>query len=64
LIYKKETNLKKNFEFKILELLWKIIYQVDILNMNESNLLKRSSGLFYAYRKENRDTKNQLLKIK
>jgi len=34
------------------------------LNMNESTLMKRSSGLFYVYRKENRDIKHQLLKIK
>jgi len=32
--------------------------------MNESTLMKRSSGLFYVYRKENRDIKHQLLKIK
>ena len=32
--------------------------------MNESNLMKRSSELFYVYRKENRDIKHQLLKIK
>lgn len=32
--------------------------------MDESNLMKRSSGLFYVYRKENRDIKHQLLTIK
>jgi len=32
--------------------------------MTESNLMKRSSGLFYVYRKENRDVKHPLLKIK
>ena len=32
--------------------------------MNESNSMNRSSGLFYVYRKENRDIKHQLLKIK
>ena len=55
---------EKNFRFKILEVLWKIIYSVGILNMNESALIKRSSELFYAYRKENRDIKHQLLKMK
>jgi len=55
---------EKNFRFKILEVLWKIIYSFGILNMNESTLMKRSSGLFYVYRKENRDIKHQLLKIK
>ena len=52
------------FRFKILEVLWKIIYLVGILNTNESALIKRSSGLFYVYKKENRDIKHQLLKIK
>jgi len=32
--------------------------------MNESTLMKRSSGLFCVYRKENKDIKHQLLKIK
>jgi len=32
--------------------------------MDESTLMKRSSGLFYVHRKENRDIKHQLLKIK
>jgi len=32
--------------------------------MNGSNLMKRSSGLFYIYIKENRDIKHQLSKIK
>jgi len=32
--------------------------------MNESTLMKRSSVLFYVYRKEIRDIKHQLLKIK
>ena len=55
---------EKNFKFKILEILWKIIYLVGILNMDESTLMKRSSGLFYVYKKENGDIKHQLLKIK
>jgi len=44
--------------------LWKIIYLVGILDVNESTLMRRSSELFYVYRKENRDIKHQLLKIK
>jgi len=32
------------------------------LNINESTLIKRPSGLFYVYRKKNRDIKHQLLK--
>ena len=32
--------------------------------MDESILMKGSSGLFYVYRKENSDIKHQLLKIK
>ena len=61
---KEIKNSEKKFRFKILEVLWKIIYSVGILNINESTLMKRSNGLFYLYRKENRDIKHQLLKIK
>jgi len=32
--------------------------------MNKSTLMKRSSKLYYVYKKENRDIKHQLLKIK
>ena len=60
----KDKKSRKNFRFKILEVLWKIIYSVGILNMNESTLMKRFNGFFYVYRKENRDIKHQLLKIK
>ena len=38
--------------------------QPGILNMDEFTLMKRSSGLFYVYRKENRNIKHQLLTIK
>ena len=49
---KEIKNSEKNFRFKILEVLWKIIYLVGILNMDESTLIKRSSGLFCVYKKK------------
>ena len=45
---KEVKNSEKKFRFKILEVLWKIIYSVGILHMDESKLMKRSSELFYV----------------
>ena len=56
-IYKRDKNLEKNFRFNILEVLWKIMYSNDILDMYESNLMRRLGKLFYVRDNETEDIK-------
>ena len=53
---------EKNFRIKILEILWKIIYSDGILDMYESSLMRRLSGLLYVTDKENGEIKKTILK--
>ena len=56
--------IKKNsmeFRFKIVEILWKIIYSDNISDNYESNLIRRICGLLYISDKDSGDIK---LKVK
>ena len=45
------------FRFKIIEILWKIIYSDDIADNYESNLIRRICGLIYVSDKESGEIK-------
>ena len=49
------------FRFKIIEILWKIIYSDDVADNYESNLIRRICGLLYISDKDSGDIK---LKVK
>ena len=49
---KEIKNSEKNFRFKILEVLWKIIYSDGVSDMYESTLMRRLSGLLYVSDRE------------
>ena len=55
---------EKNFRLKILEILWKIIYSDGILDMYESTLMRRLSGLLYVSDKETGDIKQSIINNK
>ena len=55
---------EKNFRLKILEILWKIIYSDGILDMYESTLMRRLSGLLYVSDKETGDIKQTIINNK
>ena len=55
---------EKNFRFKILEVLWKIIYSDGIVDMYESTLMRRLSGLLYVSDKEAGDIKKSIMNNK
>ena len=57
---KEIKNYDKNFKFKILEVLWKIIYSDDISDMYESNLMRRLGGLLYVSDRENGEIKQMV----
>ena len=59
---KEIKKLEKNFRLKILEVLWKIIYSDGVLDMYESNLMRRLSGLLYVSDKEAGDIKQLVIK--
>ena len=48
--------------FKILEILWKIIYSDGVSDMYESTLMRRLCGLLYVSDKEAGDIKNLIIK--
>ena len=52
------------FRFKILEVLWNIIYPDGISNMYESTLMKKFNGLIYVSDKETEDIKQSIIKNK
>ena len=55
---------EKNFRFKIIEVLWKIIYSDGVSDMYESNLMRRLSGLLYVSDKETGDIKQSIINNK
>ena len=52
----------ENFKIKIVESLWKIIYSDKNLDMYESNLMRRLSGLLYLDNKVVGDIKEKIKK--
>ena len=52
----------ENFKIKLLESLWTIIYSDKNLNMYESNLMRRLSGLLYLDKKIVGDIKEKVKK--
>lgn len=61
---KELKNSEKNFRFKILEVLWKIIYSDGVSDMYESNLMRRLNGLLYVTDKEAGDIKKLIIENK
>ena len=61
---KEVKNSEKNFRLKILEVLWKIIYSDGVLDMYESGLMRKLSGLLYVSDKEAGDIKQLIIKSK
>ena len=61
---KEVKNSEKKFRFKILEVLWKIIYSDGVSDMYESSLMRRLSGLLYISDKEAGDIKQLIIKSK
>ena len=59
---KEVKKFDKNFRFKILEVLWKIIYSDGVSDMYESSLMRRLSGLLYVTDKEAGDIKQLIIK--
>ena len=55
---------EKNFRFKIIEVLWKIIYSDGVSDMYESTLMRRLSGLLYVSDKETGDIKQSIINNK
>ena len=52
------------FRFKILEVLWNIIYLDGIPNMYESTLMRKFNRLIYVSNKETEDIKQLIIKSK
>ena len=52
---------EKNFRFKIIEVLWKIIYSDGVSDMYESTLMRRLSGLLYVSDKETGEIKQSVI---
>ena len=55
---------KQYFRFKILEVLWNIIYPDGISNMYESTLMRKFNRLIYVSDKETEDIKKSIIKNK
>ena len=55
---------EKNFRFKILEVLWKIIYSDGVSDMYESSLMRKLSGLLYVSDKEAGEIKQSIINNK
>ena len=55
---------EKNFRFKIIEVLWKIIYSDGVSDMYESTLMRRLSGLLYVSDRETGDIKQSIINNK
>ena len=54
---KEVKKFDKNLRFKILEVLWKIIYSDGVSDMYESSLMRKLGGLLYINYKELNDIK-------
>ncbi len=54
---KEVKKFDKNFRFKILEVLWKIIYSDGVSDMYESSLMRKLGGLLYVNDRELNDIK-------
>ena len=61
---KEVKSSEKNFRFKILEVLWKIIYSDGVSDMYETTLMRRLSGLLYVSDKEAGDIKQSIMNNK
>ena len=61
---KEVKSSEKNFRFKILEVLWKIIYSDGVLDMYETTLMRRLSALLYVSDKEAGDIKQSIINNK
>ena len=61
---KEIKNSEKKFRFKILEVLWKIIYSDGVSDMYESTLMRRLTGLLYVSDKETGNIKQSVIKSK
>jgi uncharacterized tellurite resistance protein B-like protein len=58
---KEIKSTEKNFRLKILEVLWKIIYSDGVLDMYETSLMRRLTGLFYISDREAGDIKKSII---
>ena len=58
---KEVKKFDKNFRFKILEVLWKIIYSDGVSDMYESSLMRKLGGLLYVSDKELNEVKKSIL---
>ena len=61
---KEVKKFDKNLRFKILEVLWKIIYSDGVSDMYESSLMRKLSGLLYVSDKESGNIKQLIIKNK
>ena len=61
---KEIKKLEKKTRLKILEILWKIIYSDNILDVYESTLMRRLGGLLYISDKEIGEIKHLTIKNK
>ena len=52
------------FRFKIIEILWKIIYSDDVADNYESNLIRRICGLIYVSDKDSGEIKLKVKNLK
>ena len=61
---KEVKKLDKNLRYKILEVLWKIIYSDGVSDMYESTLMRRLSGLLYVSDRETGNIKQSIINNK
>ena len=59
---KEIKNADKSFKIKIIETLWTIIYSNKEVDMYESNLMRRLSGLLYIDNKLSGEIKERIIK--
>ena len=52
------------FRYKIIEILWKIVYSDQVNNMYESNLIRRVCGLLYVSDKDSGEIKLKVQNLK
>ena len=57
---KEIKNANESFKVKVVEILWTIIYSNKEVDMYESNLMTRLSGLLYIDSKTNGEIKNKI----
>ncbi len=57
---KEIKNANESFKVKVIEILWTIIYSNKEVDMYESNLMTRLSGLLYIDSKTNGEIKNKI----